>query len=75
MLFATLFEQKFSVFSHFIYIRVKDNGVGFDLGTVKSSSRGFGLTGAQERVKILNGNLIIESRINAGANFVIEIPI
>ncbi len=58
-----------------IVIYVKDDGIGFDYGKVKSELRGFGLSGVKERIDILKGKLEIETEINKGTNVVIEIPI
>ena len=58
-----------------IVIHEEDDGVGFDYESVKSESRGFGLSGVKERTDILKGKLEIETAINRGTNVVIEIPI
>lgn len=60
------------------YISVKDNGVGFNYTkdqTENSIAKGFGLTGIAERVKILNGKLIIKSSENSGTDIQVIIPL
>ena len=58
-----------------IIMHVKDDGIGFDYENVRNEQRGIGLSGVRERIEILKGKMEIESTMNAGANFVIEIPI
>ena len=58
-----------------IGINVRDNGIGFNYEKVKNAGQGFGLSGVKERIEISKGKLEIKSEMNAGSNFVIEIPI
>ena len=52
-------------------LRVKDDGVGFDL---ESSTNGLGLIGLKERVKMLNGTVTIGSKSNQGTSVTIRLP-
>lgn len=54
-------------------IRVEDQGAGFDFTKVSPSSTG--LSGMQERVNLLSGNLTIETAPGAGTRLTVEIPI
>lgn len=56
-----------------IYVIVKDNGVGFD-PEVKMQS-GFGLMGMQERVKLLEGHMVIQSSPGKGTKVLMVLPI
>ena len=53
-----------------IKIEVKDNGCGFDINNLKSSS--IGIKNSIERLKILlNADVIIDSKINEGTTITI----
>ncbi len=49
--------------SHNITIIVIDDGIGFNNKSIKDKN-GFGLIGIKERLKVLNGNLEIDCKIN-----------
>ena len=48
-----------------IYLTVSDSGTGFDIDAAKAS-RGLGLISMEERLKLLNGTLSIESQLRRG---------
>jgi signal transduction histidine kinase len=57
---------------------VEDNGVGFDITTVRRSAhaaRQLGLIGMQERVAQLGGALTIESEPGRGTTIIVRIPL
>jgi signal transduction histidine kinase len=60
-----------------VSLSIRDNGKGFN--PTKPTSRphdlGYGLSGIAERVRILNGVLTIDSRLNEGSNLTLEIPL
>src|SRR5262249_8760095 len=59
-----------------VSMSIRDNGRGFDAGAAQSSDShdvGHGLNGIQERVRILGGTLVIDSRPGSGASLSIEI--
>ncbi|HUA67931.1 MAG TPA: sensor histidine kinase, partial [Candidatus Saccharimonadales bacterium] len=61
-----------------VSLSIRDNGHGFDNyppDASNSHEHGFGLSGMRERVQILNGRLIIDSRVGQGVNLTFEIPI
>jgi len=61
-----------------ITITVNDNGKGFSTESVIVTSdgrKGFGLKNLQERVKLLKGELIIDSSENKGTKIQINIPL
>jgi len=57
-----------------IHLTVKDSGAGFDLETAKMS-RGLGLISMEERLKLLNGTLSIESLFNRGTTIHACVPL
>ena len=63
---AQLFKDK-----EIIRLTVEDDGIGFEETKVK---HGLGLRNIKYRVEHLNGKLMIDSEINFGSTFLIEIP-
>ncbi|PTQ53805.1 MAG: Sensor protein DegS [Hydrogenibacillus schlegelii] len=57
-----------------VRLRIKDNGKGFDLEALKDRPT-FGLMGIRERVKLLRGEIDIQTRPGAGTDLRIEVPI
>ena len=55
-------------------LSVRDEGIGFDVSSVKDSAR-LGLLGMQERVELLDGHFNLESSPGAGTRIDIEIPL
>ena len=57
-------------------LRISDDGVGFDVASMKhSSSRGIGLRGMGERVALLGGTLHIESHPGRGTDIRVSLPL
>jgi len=56
-----------------IHLTVGDRGVGFDVEATKAS-RGLGLISMQERLKLLNGILSIESQLQHGTTIHASVP-
>ncbi|MBO5094037.1 MAG: sensor histidine kinase [Lachnospiraceae bacterium] len=57
-----------------IILEIKDDGIGFDLSEAKKKERHFGLLILEERVKLLGGNLIIETAPGKGTKINVVIP-
>lgn len=61
-----------------IMVSVSDNGKGFklsgDLGDLPREGR-LGLTGMEERARLLNGIIRIESELGKGTKVIVEVPI
>jgi signal transduction histidine kinase len=57
-----------------IHLTIRDLGVGFDVNEAKTS-RGIGLISMQERLKILDGILSIESRPQRGTTIDASVPL
>jgi PAS domain S-box-containing protein len=56
-----------------IHLTVSDSGAGFDLDAAKAS-RGLGLISMEERLKLLNGILSIESQLQRGTTIHARVP-
>jgi PAS domain S-box-containing protein len=57
-----------------IHLTVSDSGVGFDVPAVKANG-GLGLTSMQERLKLINGELSIESKPKVGTTVHASAPL
>ena len=64
--------------SNVVSLSIRDNGQGFDV-QMNSSSKprdlGYGLSGIAERVRILEGNLAVDSRPGQGTSVTVEVPL
>jgi signal transduction histidine kinase len=58
----------------FLDITVRDNGIGFDAGSVQKDKH-FGLEIVQERIAKLNGQLMMNSSGNSGTLVSISVPV
>ena len=52
-----------------------DNGIGFDLTDVEKNNKGLGLMNIQNRIRLINGSIVIESEHGKGIKVQIEIPV
>ena len=59
---------------HDIQLEVIDKGVGFDPEAAKGS-RGLGLAGMQERIRLVNGKILIESGQGIGTTVKARVPL
>jgi signal transduction histidine kinase len=61
---------------HVVSLSIRDNGKGFDPAapSARPHDLGFGLTGIEERVRILRGTLSVDSRPGEGTILTVEIP-
>ena len=59
---------------NWIFLDIKDNGVGFDLGKVKNQG-GMGLTSMEQRARQLGGRLVIQSNPGEGTCIHAEVPL
>jgi signal transduction histidine kinase len=61
---------------NFVYVRVKDNGIGFDMDEAvknKKMGRGFGLLNMKERAELVGGKVDILSSAGKGTEVLLEI--
>ncbi len=59
---------------NFLQINIQDNGIGVDVKAIEASS-GLGWKNIFARIKLINGELKIQSEKQKGSNFYINIPI
>jgi PAS domain S-box-containing protein len=57
-----------------IHLKIRDQGVGFNLESALSG-RGLGLVSMRERVSLLGGTIIIDSRPQCGTYILVRIPL
>jgi PAS domain S-box-containing protein len=57
-----------------IYLTVRDSGIGFDLKTALKG-RGLGLNSMHERMKLVDGELSVESQIHRGTTIHARVPV
>jgi signal transduction histidine kinase len=59
-----------------VSISIRDNGRGFDPAKLSSQTHdlGYGLGGIKERVRILKGTIVIDSKPSAGTSLTVEVP-
>lgn len=69
---ATLIEVDLIIYNHKLKMSIADNGVGFDIASVKG---GIGLANMKRRAELFSGNLIIQSAPGNGCTIVIDIPL
>ena len=58
-----------------VALEIVDNGQGFDVAAVESSSERLGLVSIRERAQLLGGDASIESDIGQGASVLVHVPI
>jgi PAS domain S-box-containing protein len=54
-------------------LTISDSGVGFELEAAKQG-RGLGLTSMQERVRLVNGTITVESKLRGGTTIHVRVP-
>jgi PAS domain S-box-containing protein len=57
-----------------LLLSIRDDGVGFDPASIRGRGS-LGLVGMEERARLVNGKLIISSRLGRGTRIVIEVPL
>lgn len=74
---ATEVEVSLRLVKSGIQLRVKDNGTGFVVEDQQSGGerKRLGLLGMQERVRLMNGRLLVRSAPGTGTTVVAEIPL
>lgn len=62
-----------------LHIEVSDNGDGYVLEQIlkpeENNNKGFGVVMMKERVALLSGEIVIDSKISEGTSIIIDIPI
>jgi signal transduction histidine kinase len=67
------FEVELRGASDSVFLIVRDSGVGFD-PQAAMKGRGIGLTSMQERLKLVDGEISIDSRPNRGTAIHVRVP-
>ena len=67
-------EVRLAEHSNEVHLMINDLGQGFDIEAARQS-RGLGLTSMQERVKLVNGTITIESKPSAGTTIRVRVPL
>jgi len=67
-------EVQIEEHSNEVHLVVSDSGTGFDVEVAKQS-RGLGLTSMQERVRLVNGTITIESKAMGGTTIHVRVPL
>ncbi|MGI6084458.1 MAG: sensor histidine kinase [Acetivibrionales bacterium] len=61
-----------------IFLRIKDDGKGFDTSILNNIGRdyegAFGIIGMKERIELLEGDFMISSKVNAGTTVKVKLP-
>jgi signal transduction histidine kinase len=70
---ATRVEVRLAEHSNEVHLIVRDSGKGFDIQLARQG-RGLGLTSMQERVRLLNGSVEIQSKLSAGTTIHVRVP-
>ena len=70
---ATTISVKIEITEAGVTAIVKDDGKGFDIEAKKENS--FGLVGIKERVKLLDGELTIDSKSGRGTLIMLQVPV
>jgi PAS domain S-box-containing protein len=71
---VTEFDVALTGASHEIQMRVHDSGVGFDASRA-SNGHGLGLTSMKERLRLVSGELSIESELGNGTTVFARVPV
>ena len=58
-----------------LIMTIKDNGIGFDENIDITKIKSDGLRNIIRRAELINGKVILESQLNIGTNYTIEIPL
>lgn len=61
--------------SNKIYLKIEDNGKGFNLQERMNQKNTNGIYNMRERINLLNGEFVIESELNNGCKIKAEIPL
>jgi PAS domain S-box-containing protein len=70
---ASQIEVQLRIESDEVHLTVSDLGKGFDVDAARQGS-GLGLTSMQERVRLVNGSIVIQSMPMKGTNIYVRVP-
>lgn len=61
--------------SEFLYLIIKDNGVGMDTSSIGKQPGHYGLIGLKERTRLLGGSINISSQEKQGTRIQVKLPV
>ena len=63
--------------NNFLSVRIEDDGIGFDCKERNSSRNkgGLGLNQVEARIQMMNGNFLVESRLDEGSKITFSVPV
>jgi PAS domain S-box-containing protein len=67
-------EVQLAEHSNEVHLTVRDLGRGFDIKAARQGS-GLGLTSMEERVRLVNGTIVIDSKPMGGATVLVRVPL
>lgn len=70
---ATRLEVVLRQINQMVFLKIADNGKGFDVDSTKTSS--YGLTNIKERASEIGGNIKLVSIIGKGSSIEVKVPI
>ena len=68
---SLLFQEQ----NNSLIFKYSDNGIGFDIAFIGENHKGLGIMNIHQRVKVLRGNIQIESKRGDGMKTFIQIPV
>lgn len=71
---ATCIQIDSHLADNILYLRIAENGVGFEPEEIKSKKSGMGLNSIYKRIEMINGKLILNSAPGEGTSISIEVP-
>jgi len=71
---ATHIEIKSFMENDMLFIRISENGIGFDYDEARKNNTGMGLNSIHKRMEMINGKLILNSAVGQGTSISLEIP-
>jgi signal transduction histidine kinase len=67
-------EVKLAGEDHQLQLDITDDGCGFDLKEAAAEKSSLGLISMRERVRIVNGDILIKSNTNRGTHIEAHVP-
>lgn len=71
---ATHVRVELSAGARSMQLRIKDNGLGFSTDGARTKT-GLGVVSMQERIRLVNGNLVLSSKVGAGTEITASVPL
>jgi signal transduction histidine kinase len=72
---SIILSIRFTKINDFVKLETIDQGTGYDKNHLNYNNLGHGIKNIINRVELINGTIFLESEINKGVQYTIEIPI